>query len=102
MDMNVAVVRDRSDVPQSAKKIEYVSPEEIQAAIQRLVQDSYGVASNDVANGACRLLGFARVTDEMRAVVEKQRDAPIAAGRLVLKGESLVCAEGSHRNDQSA
>jgi len=90
--MTDAPVRDRSDLASAARKIEYVAPEEIRAAIERLAQVSYGVSPGDVANGACRLLGFARVTDEMRAVVEKERDTLIADGRLVLKGESLVVA----------
>ena len=89
-DMAAATIRDRSDLPQSAKKIEYVSPEEIQGAIEQVIQSSYGLASDDVASYACRLLGFARLTDEMRAVVDKQRDALLAAGRVVLKGDSLV------------
>jgi very-short-patch-repair endonuclease len=90
--MTDAPVRDRSDLAPSARKIEYVAPEEIRAAIERLAQVSYGVSPGDVANGACRLLGFLRVTDEMRAVVEKERDTLIADGRLLLKGESLVVA----------
>jgi hypothetical protein len=91
-DMAAPELRDRSDLPQSVKKLEYVAPEEIQAAISRIVQDSYGVTPDDVATYACRLLGFARITDEMRAVVDKQRDALVTAGCLVLKGESLVSA----------
>jgi hypothetical protein len=89
-DMAAAPLRDRSDLPQSAKKFEYVSPEEIQAAIEQVIQDSYGLSRDDVASYACRLLGFPRLTDEMRAVVDKQRDALLAAGRVVLKGDSLV------------
>jgi very-short-patch-repair endonuclease len=89
-DMTAPALRDRSDLPQSVKKIEYVAPEEIQAAIERAVRDSYGLAPDDVASYSCRLLGFARITDEMRAVVDKQRDALTTAGRLFLKGDSLV------------
>jgi hypothetical protein len=48
-DMVVPALRDRSDLPQSVKNLEYVAPEEIQAAISRIVQDSYGVAPDDVA-----------------------------------------------------
>jgi len=88
--MGAPELRDRSDLPQSAKKIEYVAPEEIQAAIERVIQDSYGLAPDEVASYACRLLGFSRITDEMRAVVDEQRDALMAAERVVLKGESLV------------
>lgn len=64
-------LRDRSDPPHTAKKIEYVAPEEIQAAIERAIieraiNDSYGLAPHEVAISACRLLGFSRVTDQMR------------------------------------
>jgi Protein of unknown function (DUF3320) len=69
-DMTAPALRDRSDLPQAAKKIEYVAPEEIQLAIERVAQDSYGVAPGDVATGACRLLGFGRVTDEIRTVID--------------------------------
>jgi very-short-patch-repair endonuclease len=93
-DMIAPALRDRSDLPQAAKKIEYVAPEEIRVAIERVAQDSYGVDPDDVANGACRLLGFGRVTDELRTVIDTQRDALIAAGRLVLRGESLVLTDG--------
>ncbi len=100
-DMTTPVLRDRSDLPQAAKKIEHVAPEEIQVAIERVAQDSYGVAPNDVASGACRLLGFGRVTDEMRAVIDAQRDALIGAGRLVLRGESLVYMDASTSADHA-
>lgn len=100
--MTDAPVRDRSDLGSSSRKIEYIAPEEIRAAIERVAQDSYGVSPGDVANGACRMLGFARVTDEMRSVVEKERDTLIADGRLALKGESLCWftpAESAGRPD---
>lgn len=100
-DMTAPALRDRSDLPQSAKKIEYVAPEELRVAIERVAQDSYGVAPRDVASGACRLLGFARVTDEMRTVIETHRDALMASGRLVLRGESLVYTDGSTSADHS-
>jgi len=100
-DMTVPPLRDRSDLPQSSKKIEYVAREEIRVAIERVARDSYGVAPDDVASGACRLLGFGRVTDEVRAVIDTQRDALIAAGSLVLRGESLVCLEALTSTDHA-
>jgi hypothetical protein len=86
------VVRDRSDFPSLKKKIEYVAPEEIALAIERVVRDSYGMGTEEIASATCRLLGFARVTEEMRTVVEQQRDSLISSGRLVMKGGLLVCA----------
>lgn len=83
-------VRDRSDFPPQQKKIELVAPEEICAAIEQAVKESYGIAAEDVAVSACRRLGFARVTEDMRATVEEQRDTLVTRGRLELRGETLV------------
>lgn len=88
-----AMVRDRSDLPPSAKKIEHVAPEEIRVAVEHLVKESYGIAPDDVASGTCRLLGFGRATDEICSVIDRERDVLIANGRLVVRGGSLVCTE---------
>jgi very-short-patch-repair endonuclease len=84
------LVRDRSDFQPQQKKIELVAPEEICAAIEQAVKESYGIAAEDVAVAACRRLGFARVTEDMRASVEEQRDRLITRGRLESRGETLV------------
>jgi len=88
-------IRDRSDCPAQQKKIELVAPEEICAAIEQAAEQSFGLPEEDVAVAACRLLGFARVTEEMRATVEEQRDHLINKGRLELKGETLVLIRGA-------
>jgi len=84
------LVRDRSDFPPQQKKIELVAPEEICNAIEQAVKESYGIAAEDVAIAACRRLGFARVTEDMRVTVEEQRDKLVKGGRLELRGETLV------------
>ncbi len=83
-------VRDRSEFPPQQKKLEYVAPEEICAAIEQAVKESYGMAAADVTVAACRLLGFARVTEDMRAAVGEQREKLVKEGRLELRGETLV------------
>jgi hypothetical protein len=88
--METPAVRDRSDLPQSCKKIEYVAPEEIRAALLQVAQESFGASPSEIAHGACRLLGFGRLTDEMRVVIDGNRDALLAAGHLEQRGESLV------------
>lgn len=67
-----------------------MAPEEICAAIEQAVKESYGMIADDVAVAACRRLGFARVTEDMRAAVEEQRDKLVTRGRLELRGETLV------------
>ncbi len=84
------IVRVRSDFPTQLKKLEYVAPEEIRAAIVQSVGDSFGLVAQDVATSACRLLGFARVSEDMRMTVDKQRDELIKEGRLALRGETVI------------
>ncbi len=88
-------VRDRSAFPQQQKKIDLVAPEEICAAIEQTVEQSFGLDNEDVAVATCRLLGFARVSEEMRAVVEEQRDNLLNNGRLEFRGETLVLNRNS-------
>ena len=88
-------VRDRSDFLPQQKKIEYVAPEEICAAIEQSVKESYGMAAEDVAVAACRLLGFTRVTEDMRSTVENQRDKLVQGGRLEVRGDTFVLNEDS-------
>ena len=83
-------VRDRSDLPAASRKFEFIAPEEIKRAIVGLTQDSHGIAPPEVASAVCRVLGFARVTEEMTELVEKHRDELLREGCLALQGANLV------------
>jgi very-short-patch-repair endonuclease len=85
-------IRDRSDLPSQFKKLEYVAPEEICAAIESAVRESYGIMYDDVPGAACRLLGFARVTEDMRSIAIKHINHLIDIGRLSKKGDMLLSA----------
>jgi very-short-patch-repair endonuclease len=89
-DMEAPPVRDRAGLPQSCKKIEYISPEEIRAAIVQIAQESFGATPSEIAHGACRLFGFGRVTDDVRLVIDQNRDELLGAGVLGQRGESFV------------
>ena len=90
--MQQAPVRDRGALPAASRKLELVAPEEIRRAILVVVQESYGIIPDDVPAAVCRLFGFARLTDEMSAVIEPHRDALLQEGALELQGVSLVYA----------
>ena len=83
-------VRDRSEFPAQFKKLELVAPEEIEAAIEQVIEESLGMFEQDVAPATCRRLGFARVSEDMREVVEELRDALVKQSRLDQRGEMLV------------
>jgi hypothetical protein len=91
----VCIVRDRSDFPSNLKKLEYVAPMEISAAIERVIRVSFGMSIDEVPIAACRLLGFARVTEDMRLSVRRCIGVMIAQGRLQQSGEMLVVEAGA-------
>ena len=88
--MPAAPVRDRSAFPAGSRKLDLVCDEELGAAVERAVADAFGMNPDAVPAAACRLLGFARLSEEMRvraaAVVASLRDR----NRLSSRGEDLV------------
>lgn len=86
-----AIFRDRSEFPPNLKKLEFVASDEISAAIEHAVRASFGMGIEEVPVAACRLLGFARVTEEMRAAVRVCAETMIAQGRLQQNGDMVVC-----------
>ena len=89
-EMTEAPIRDRSLLPSSVRKLELVPLEEVRRAILLVVRESCGIAPEDVPAAVCRLLGFARMTSEMRASVESHREALLANSDLTMEGLNLV------------
>jgi very-short-patch-repair endonuclease len=83
-------VRDRSAFSPQTKKLEYVSPAEICAAVEQVVMEGFGMPSDDIPVAVCRLLGFARVSEDMRVIVSACRDSLISAGRLQQRSGMLI------------
>jgi len=84
-DMQLPPVRDRSEMGTASRKIELIAPEEIAAAIHQVVDASYGIDLNAIPAAACRLLGFARTSDDMYAVVRRITMKLSETGRLVIE-----------------
>ena len=89
-DMAEPTVRDRSNLPAASRRLDLVAPEEIQRAILKVIAESYGMQPDEVPGAVCRILGFARVTDEMRSAVEPHREALVKKGLLMQNGRNLT------------
>lgn len=94
-------VGDRPGLPQSCKKVDYVAPEEIRAAILQVVNDSFGATPIETADGAPSARIRTRHTDDARAIIDQNRDALVAAGVLEQKGESLIAASKGNNREGS-
>lgn len=88
-DMDVPPVRARTD---TGKKLALIAPEELHEAIRRTVRLSFGADEDAIANGACQLLGFARVTEDMRELVREAIAAMTDRKALLRQGDSYVSA----------
>ena len=84
-----AKVRDRSELPQQERRIEFVAPEELREAIVVTVRNSFTVSRDDAVRGAAAVLGFKRVSQDMRASMLALLGELIETGKLVEHSEGV-------------
>ncbi|PSR56801.1 DUF3320 domain-containing protein [Adhaeribacter arboris] len=73
-------LRDRSQLPASVRDIDLISPAEIKLFIQKTVTESYGLTSDEVAPATAKLMGFSRVTDDIREQIDLMVEELLQAG----------------------
>jgi len=69
--MEAPSVRNRANLPSASRKIEYIAPEEIQLAIVEVVQNAIAIAPDAAIPLVAKMLGFSRVTEEMRKAMQE-------------------------------
>ena len=75
------------------RKLKLIAPEEIELAIARVAETSYGIPSDDVASDVCSLFGFQRVTKAMDSVVAKAVKRMTKKGKMVDRNGVLYLPE---------
>jgi very-short-patch-repair endonuclease len=82
--MPVAAVlpRDRSALPPASRKLHFVAPQELAAAVLTVVRDSFSLPQEAVVLPAARLLGFARPSEEQRQLLAGAMDKLLTANQL--------------------
>ncbi len=83
-------VRDRSGLPTFSRKLEFVAPEEIEAAIKKVVEHAMGMSASDIPQASCKLFGFKAVSEEMRQVISRIVNSMVRKGKLVQQGDFLI------------
>lgn len=89
------VLRDRSRLPAASRKLEYVAPEEIGLAVMAVVDGAYGIEEEAIPPATGQLLGFGRVSDDMRSRIEFIVRQMIAENRLIQQGTHIVARKES-------
>jgi very-short-patch-repair endonuclease len=86
-------VRDRSALPNASRKLELVAPEEIEEAVLLVARASMGIDIDDVPTAVCRLVGFARTTEEMTSSVVSIVKKLASSGKVQIDGGHVRVAD---------
>jgi len=81
-------LRDRSN--RYGRSLASIAPEEIAVAIRTAVVNAYGIDQAQLPAAACRLLGFSRLTEDMRSTLDQLIEAMIASGHLQRQGTHVT------------
>ena len=87
--MQIPVLRNRAKLPPASKKIKFIAPEELHLAIEKVVKDSIAIQPEAAVIATCKLLGFVRVTEDMREEILEAINALLAAQKLQKEGVML-------------
>ncbi|MCB9150913.1 MAG: DUF4011 domain-containing protein [Caldilineaceae bacterium] len=87
---SAVVARDRGELPVQIKKIQHIYPQELKAAVMLVVTRTHGIMRSDLGREALKLIGYARVTDNMDTIVEDVIREMLAQGEVHLRGEQVV------------
>lgn len=89
IDMEQPTLRDRSALPPASKKLEYIAPEEIDLAIQKVVEEAIGIQPEAAVSFIAKVLGFSRVTEDLKNDILHHIDLSLEKGSVVEDGEFL-------------
>lgn len=88
--MTESPLRDRSELPDASRKVDFVAPEEVGVAVERAVGNSYGISRNNAGPAALRLLGFSRTSRAASNKVKQAIEMLLAEGKVVEKDNELT------------
>lgn len=82
--------RNRTHLPATSRKLEYIAPEELLLAIELTVKQSLGLQKEAIPQAVCQLLGFSRTPDSAKATFPPLIDQLLHDQRLILQGDFLT------------
>jgi very-short-patch-repair endonuclease/DNA polymerase III delta prime subunit len=88
-DRQQAEVRDRRQMEGSERKIEWVAPQEIEAALVTTIAQSFSITREEAVGALLDQLGFGRATANIAALVNQRIEGLIAAGRVAEVADRL-------------
>ncbi|MCW3464369.1 DUF3320 domain-containing protein [Chitinophaga nivalis] len=83
------VVRNRSQLPANARKITYISVEEMGVALGKVVKDAVAIQREDAVPFIAKMFGYSRVTEDIREEILKAIDINVSNKIVQQEGELL-------------
>ncbi|ALD22075.1 DUF3320 domain-containing protein [Hymenobacter sp. DG25A] len=93
MTMQEAPVRDRSPLPAISRKLAFVAPEELARALRTVVEQSFALPREAAMLATVRMLGFSRLSEEMREQLDGVAQELISKKQLWERNGLLQPAE---------
>lgn len=87
--MDTAIIRDRSGLNSTSKKLIYIAPEEMSEAIVKVVSESIAIQPEVAVPLIAKLFGFSRVTEELKNELLRLLELNVNAGKVKKDGELL-------------
>jgi hypothetical protein len=92
-DMEVPVLRNRSNLPPASRRLQLIAPEELSLAVVKVVSDAVAIQPEPAVPFVARVLGFGRVTEEMRSSILDIIETCVANGLVIKEAEWLRVME---------
>jgi len=89
-EMQEPVLRNRSTLPAASRKLKYIAPEEMSGVIEKVVRNAVAIHPEAAFPFIARLLGFSRVTEEMRNEILTHIQQAIENQKIEMDGELVV------------
>ena len=89
-NMQQPVLRDRSALPSASRKLKFIAPEEMIGVIVKVVRNAIAIHPEAAFPYIARLLGFSRVTEEMRSEILNHIQMALDQNVIDKDGELLV------------
>jgi hypothetical protein len=90
--MTDPLVRSRQYLPAVSRKVDYISPEEIAAAVRICLDRSYGMTREELIRATGRVLGFERLGTDQSLMVDACLHDLAARRQIVIAGDRVRLA----------
>ncbi len=87
--MATPILRNREMLPAGSKKICFIAPQEIQIAILDIITNSIAIENDAVIPLTAKMLGFIRVTDEIKTSIQVVIDSLLQRGDVIIENTWL-------------